>query len=187
MWDADHLFRSEALCWPDEVLRWVRYAGLALIALGGAQGCTFGPTPAEFAATLVHLPQSPVCWYVARDIKSGEKSGVVMCNGSAVVDPAELTRAAFAKATYLASGAEFVVVSERIDPVAEVGVLCDAVPLIPWSRRTLLRRTVCWAVPEVGPPGHFLQLDVHFPAGRLSDPTPDPHRAAEQSPDDSRS
>ena len=173
--DAAHSFKlglDAKLC---EVSRSVCHGGLAALALGGvlafggAEGCTFGPTPAEFASVITHLPPRPVCWYVARDIASGEKSGVVMCDGSAVVDPAELRQAALAEAESLASGAAMVLVSERVDPVAEVGVQCQAVPVIPWSRRSLWKQNICSAVPLPGPTGHFLQLDVHFPASSSVD------------------
>jgi hypothetical protein len=85
-----------------------------------------------------------------------------MCDGSAAVDPAELRQAALAEARSLTSGEAMIIVSERVDPVAELGVLCQAVPIIPWSRRSLWKQNVCSAIPEAGPPGHFLQLDVHF-------------------------
>jgi hypothetical protein len=138
------------------------------LALGGTAGCTFGPTPAEFAAAITQLPAGPVCWYVARDIASGEKSGVVMCDGSAIVDPAELRQAALAEAQSQALGAAMIVVSERVDPVAELGVQCQAVPVIPWSRRRLWKRNICSAIPEGPPTGHLLQLDVYFPGSSSS-------------------
>jgi hypothetical protein len=59
----------------------------------------------------------------------------------------------------------FVVLTEAINPVDELGVWCDAVPIVPWSRARLVdlrwKRRVCTLVPT-GPRGHSLELVVQF-------------------------
>jgi hypothetical protein len=147
----------------------------AVLALGGAQACVFGPTPREYAATLPHLPPLPVCSYAARDIALVAAGGVVTCKGSATVNLEDLRHSAVAEATSVSSGGPFVVISERIEPLADVGGQCEAVPLFPWSRHRMWRQNVCSVVPVSGIQGHVLQLDVQFPApAGASSPLPSP-------------
>jgi len=59
----------------------------------------------------------------------------------------------------------FVVLAEVTQPVDQFGVLCEPVPIIPWSRPGLVdrrwKRRVCSLVPA-GPAGHSLELVVQF-------------------------
>ena len=59
----------------------------------------------------------------------------------------------------------FVVLAELANPVDQLGVQCDAVPIIPWSRARLLdlrwKRRICALFP-IGPGGHALELLVQF-------------------------
>lgn len=59
----------------------------------------------------------------------------------------------------------FVVLAELTNPVDELDVQCEAVPIIPWSRAGLVdlrwKRRVCNLVPT-GPRGHLLELVVQF-------------------------
>ena len=59
----------------------------------------------------------------------------------------------------------FVVLAEVTNPVDELGVQCEAVPIVPWSPAGLVdrrwKRRVCRLVPA-GPRGHSLDLVVQF-------------------------
>ena len=61
----------------------------------------------------------------------------------------------------------FVVVTEVLNPVDPLGVDCEAVLLLPWSRAGLVdrrwKRNVCTLVPA-GPRGLSLTLVVRFDA-----------------------
>ena len=81
------------------------------------------------------------------------------------VDAAALMDAGLAEARSMNPDGAFVVVAEVTNPMDQFGVLCEAVPIIPWSRARLVdlrwKRRVCTLVPA-GPPGHFLELVVQF-------------------------
>ncbi len=59
----------------------------------------------------------------------------------------------------------FVVVAEVTNPMDQFGVLCEAAPIMPWQRASLVdrrwKRRVCSLIPA-GPPGHLLELVVQF-------------------------
>jgi len=90
---------------------------------------------------------------------------VVTCEGDARVDGAELRAAGLADARSMTPGGAFVVLAELTNPVNQLGVQCEAVPLIPWSRAGLVdlrwKHRVCRLVPA-GPGGHALELVVQF-------------------------
>ena len=95
----------------------------------------------------------------------GQRRGVVICEGDARVDRAALTEAGLAEARSMNADGAFVVVAEVTNPMDQFGVLCEAVPVIPWQGAGLVdrrwKRRVCRLVPA-GPSGHFLELVVQF-------------------------
>ena len=138
---------------------------VAALVLGGAQGCVVGgPRPKDFAELTRRLPAAPVCQHRYE----GPATAVVTCEGDARVDGAELRQAGLAEAWSLNPDGSFVVLAEVTSPVDELGVQCQAVPIVPWSRAGLVdrrwKRRVCSLVPA-GPQGHSLELVVQSDGG----------------------
>ena len=125
-----------------------------------------GPKPEDFAEMTRALPALPVCQHRYEGPATvGRRRAVVTCQGDARVDGAELREAGLADARAMTPGGAFVVLAEMTNPVDQLGVQCEAVPINPWARTGLVdlrwKRRVCRLVPA-GPGGHALQLVVQF-------------------------
>jgi hypothetical protein len=146
--------------------RGVAFAFAALL-LGAAQGCLVGgPKPEDFAEMIRGLPTVPACQHRYEGAEAvGRWRAVVTCEGDARVDGADLWNAGLAEARSMNPDGAFVVLAQVITPAEQFGVVCEPVPITPWSRAGLvdrrLKRRLCSLVPA-GPPGHSLELVVQF-------------------------
>ena len=144
--------------------RVVAFAFAALL-FGSVQACVVGgPRPEAYGETLRALPTVPVCQYrYEGSAAAGRGRAVVTCEGDARVDDAELKEAGLAEARSMNPDGSFVVLAEVTHRVDQLGMQCEAVPILPWSRAGLVdrrwKRRVCSLVPA-GPPGHSLELVV---------------------------
>src|SRR5450631_3213966 len=121
---------------------WRRSVAVAFTALlfGDVQGCVVGgPKPEDFAEMIHRLPTVPVCQHRYEGPATvGPRRGVVSCEGDARVEAADLREAGSAELRSMDPDRAFVVVTEVINPVAQFGVQCDAVPIMLCSRGRLV-------------------------------------------------